>query len=237
MKLTIVHLYPREMNIYGDRGNVLTLTKRLEWRGIEAEVKEVGVGDKFDLSQADIIFAGGGQDRGQIAVGKDLQARRDQLLQAAENGVVMLTICGTYQLFGRFFQPQDGQRIEGIGLFKAETVAGPVRMIGNLVVESRWGQLVGFENHSGQTGLDEGQESLGRVVKGFGNNPDDHQEGAIYRNVFGTYLHGPILPKNPSLTDHLLQTALRRRDEHFELKPLDDNLELAAAKTAKSRPQ
>lgn len=236
-KLTIVHLYPVEMNIYGDRGNVLTLQKRLEWRGIEAEVKEVGIGDKFDLRKADIIFAGGGQDRGQIAVGQDLQARAAQILEAAEKGVVMLTICGTYQLFGRGFHTLEGQDIPGIGLFKAETLGSTERMIGNLVVKTPVGLLVGFENHSGQTILDADQESMGKVIKGYGNNSQHNSEGAVYKHCFGTYLHGPVLPKNPKFADHLLLAAMKRKYDVETLDELDDSLEDAAALVAAERPQ
>jgi lipid II isoglutaminyl synthase (glutamine-hydrolysing) len=235
-KIVVVHLYPVEMNIYGDRGNVLTLEKRLLWRGIECDVVGVGIASKFDLRRADIIFAGGGQDRGQVAVGKDLQKRRPQLTEAAESGAVMLTVCGTYQLFGRGFKTKEGEDLEGIGLFKARTVGSDHRMIGNIVVESQWGQLVGFENHSGETFLDDGVTALGRVTKGFGNNYSSKQEGAVYKNVYGTYLHGPILPKNPSFTDHLLLAALERRGTH-ELSPLDDSLENQAAYVAGSRPR
>ncbi len=232
----IAHLYPAEMNIYGDRGNVLTLRRRLEWRGYEVEMRPVEVGDKFDFTTADLVFGGGGQDRGQLVIGADLLKRGDNLRQAAEAGVVMLTICGTYQLFGRGFKTADGQKIPGIGIFDAATAASQHRMIGNITIESPWGQLVGFENHSGETRLEAGQASLGRVTKGYGNNYHDRQEGAVKNNVYGTYLHGPILPKNPALADHLILTALKRRGIN-ELKPLDDSLELQAAAIAASRPQ
>lgn len=237
MKLTIVHLYPIEMSIYGDRGNVLTLKRRLEWRGYEVVVKEVGIGQSFDLTKADIIFAGGGQDRGQIAVGADLQKRAAQLHKAAADGVVMLTICGAYQLFGNGFTPLGGKKIPGIGLFNAETFGSTKRMIGNVIVDSPYGELVGFENHSGQTFLEAGQAPLGNVVKGFGNNSQDKHEGAVTNNVFGTYLHGPILPKNPRFTDELLSTVLERRGVKEELRPIDNTLEDLAARIAKARPQ
>lgn len=239
MKLVIVHLYPVEMNIYGDYGNVLALQKRLEWRGLEAEVVNVGVGDDYDLIKADIIFAGGGQDRGQITVAEDLQKRAKQLRQAADDGVVMLTICGTYQLFGRGFRTLEGQDIPGIAIFKASTEGSTERMIGNLVVDSQWGKLVGFENHSGQTILESGQQPLGQVVKGYGNNSLDRysQEGAVYKNVIGTYLHGSLLPKNPALADHILLTSLQRKGFDGNLSRLDDSLELTAADSAARRPQ
>lgn len=236
-KLTIVHLYPVEMNIYGDRGNVLALVRRLEWRGLGAEVKAVGIGDQFDLTKADIIFAGGGQDRGQVAVGADLQQRSKQLHLAAEAGVVMLVVCGTYQLFGRGFRTFEGQMIPGIGLFQAETVGSTKRMIGNIVVDSPYGRLVGFENHSGQTTLDAGQRPLGSVIKGYGNNDRDRHEGAVYKNVYGTYLHGSLLPKNPRFADHMLLRALQREHDVDQLEQLDDGLEIEAARFAASRPQ
>ena len=228
--LTITHLYPVEMNIYGDRGNVLTLCRRMEWRGITPTVVEVGLGEEFDPMTADIIFSGGGQDRGQVAVGIDLQARAEGLIEAAEDGVVMLTVCGTYQLFGRRFQTLEGHDIPGIGLFKADTVGSTQRLIGNVTVQTPWGVMVGFENHSGQTTLDPGQAPLGEVVKGCGNNADDGVEGAVHHNAHGTYLHGPVLPRNPAFADHLILAAMQRRYGVERLDPLDDTLEHAAAK-------
>jgi lipid II isoglutaminyl synthase (glutamine-hydrolysing) len=230
LELTITHLYPVEMNIYGDRGNVLTLCKRMEWRGITPRVVEVGVGETFDMTSADIVFAGGGQDRGQVAVGQDLQSRRDEVVAAAEGGVVMLLVCGTYQLFGRRFQTLEGHDIPGIGVFKADTIGSTERLIGNITIDSPWGPMVGFENHSGQTTLDPGQFPLGRVTKGSGNNATDRVEGAVHHNVHGTYLHGPVLPRNPAFADHLILTAMRRRYDVDKLEPLDDTLERSAAK-------
>lgn len=228
-ELTITHLYPVEMNIYGDRGNVVTLCKRMEWRGITPTVVEVGLDEPFDPFATDIIFAGGGQDRGQVAVGHDLQMRGEALLEAAEAGVVMLTVCGTYQLFGRRFHTLEGHEIPGIGVFKADTVGSTERLIGNVTIETAWGPMVGFENHSGQTTLDPGQAPLGEVVKGCGNNAIDKVEGAIHHNVHGTYLHGPVLPRNPAFADHLILAAMQRRYEVERLEPLDDTLERAAA--------
>jgi CobQ-like glutamine amidotransferase family enzyme len=235
--LNIVHLYPVEMNIYGDRGNVLTLMQRARWHGLVPHLSEVGVGKDYDFTQADIVFAGGGQDRGQVVVGQDLLQRQANLAAAADAGVVMLTVCGTYQLFGRGFTTLDGQEIPGIGLFKAETLGSNQRMIGNIVIESQFGQLVGFENHSGQTVLDADQASLGRVIKGYGNNSKSKQEGAVTGNVFGTYLHGPVLPKNPRFADELIRRAVVRRYDSFKLATLDDELELRTARVAAGRPQ
>jgi CobQ-like glutamine amidotransferase family enzyme len=236
-KLVIAHLYPREMNIYGDAGNVLTLVKRLEWRGYEAEVRAVEMGEPFDFSQVDIVFGGGGQDRGQLIVGQDLLDRGDDLRQVADDGLPMLLVCGLYQLFGRSFTTADGQELPGLGIFRATTTGGDERMIGNIVVASPFGRLVGFENHSGVTLLESGQKPLGRVLKGYGNDPKAKYEGAVSHNTIGTYLHGPILPKNPALADHLLLTALKRRHNITELAPLDDRLEHATARVAAQRPQ
>lgn len=231
----LVHLYAREMNIYGDYGNVLALKRRLEWRGYGVTVQAVGIGEDLP-KRVDIIFAGGGQDRGQIAVGRDLQVKSGRLHELAAAGTPMLTICGTYQLFGRRFTTIDGTEIPGIGIFNAETKGSPHRMIGNVIIESALGQIVGFENHSGETFLAAGQASLGQVIKGFGNNYAGGQEGAVTNNVYGTYLHGPVLPKNPALADALLVAALKRCGIG-ELSPLDDTLESQGAEAAMQRPQ
>ncbi|MBI4100999.1 glutamine amidotransferase [Candidatus Microgenomates bacterium] len=236
-KLVIAHLYPQEMNIYGDRGNIIALSKRLQWRGLGAQVDSVEVGEVYDFRQADIVFGGGGQDRGQQLIARDLQKRASNFHQAADEGVVMLTICGTYQLFGHGFITKDGHKLPGIGIFKAQTLGSDTRMIGNVIVKSDFGELVGFENHSGQTSLEPGQEPLGQVSKGFGNNSHDKTEGAVYKNVFGTYLHGPLLPKNPKLADVLIHRAISRKFGQEELKTLDDSLELRAAELAKARPR
>ncbi|MCU1353682.1 MAG: CobB/CobQ domain protein glutamine amidotransferase [Acidimicrobiales bacterium] len=234
--LTIVHLYPSEMNTYGDRGNVLALARRLEWRGFAADIVDVGIGTAYDFLAADIIFGGGGQDSRQGAVGRDLQTKADSLHAAMDAGVTMLAVCGTYQLFGRRFQPHGSPAVPGIGLFDAETVASAHRMTGAIVVESPWGRMVGFENHSGETFLDAGQPSLGRVTGGVGNTRTSGAEGAVRANVHGTYMHGALLPKNPTFADHLLLTALRRAGMATVLEPLDDHLEHEAARVAMPRP-
>ena len=236
-EITIAHLYPREMSIYGDLGNVIALRKRLEWRGYSVVVRPVEVGEPFDFAEVDLVFGGGGQDSGQVVIGADLLARGESLRTAAAAGLPMLVICGTYQLFGHGFTTISGREIPGISVLGARTVGSTVRMIGNVVVESPYGRLVGFENHSGQTTLDPGQEPLGTVSKGYGNTSDGHVEGARSANVIGTYLHGPILPKNPRLTDHLILTALNRRLGVTELAPLDDAVERRAADVAALRPQ
>jgi lipid II isoglutaminyl synthase (glutamine-hydrolysing) len=236
-KLVIAHLYPREMNIYGDLGNVTALVKRLEWRGYQAEVRPVEIGQAFDWTTVDVVFGGGGQDSGQLIMGADLLKHGQQLRDMAADGVPMLTICGMYQLFGRGFTTQDGRELPGIDVFRASTVGGGVRMIGNIVIDSPFGRLVGFENHSGQTWLEPDQPALGRVRKGYGNNPKSRREGAVTNQAIGTYLHGPVLPKNPALADALLLAALKRRHNVAQLEPLADQLELAAAKTAMGRPR
>jgi CobQ-like glutamine amidotransferase family enzyme len=236
-KVVVAHLYPREMNIYGDLGNVITLRKRLEWRGYTVEVRSVEVGKPFDFAQADIVFGGGGQDSGQLIMGDDLVKRGADLRGLAADGAPMLVICGTYQLFGRGFTTMEGQEIPGIDIFRASTLGSRVRMIGNIVVDSPYGRLVGFENHSGQTILESEQKPLGRVKKGHGNNPKSGREGAVSGNAIGTYMHGPVLPKNPRLADHLILAALRRRWKVREIEPLDDRRELEAARIAMARPQ
>ena len=235
--IVIAHLYPSAMNIYGDLGNIIALRKRLEWRGYAVEVRPVEVGQPFDFESVDIIFGGGGQDSGQVRIGPDLLERADALRGAIAAGMPALVVCGLYQLFGHEFLTEGGARIKGIGVFDAQTRASNTRMIGNVVIETPFGRLVGFENHSGQTTLGKGQAPLGRVTKGYGNNERKRHEGAIVENAIGTYLHGPVLPKNPLLSDHLVTAALVRRGIHAELAPLDDVIERAAAESAASRPQ
>ena len=233
----IAHLYPRDLNVYGDLGNVITLAKRLEWRGFLAEIRPVESGDNFDFSAVDLVFGGGGQNSAQTVNVEDLLARGEELRKLSADGVPMLLICGSYQLFGREFFDETGRRLPGLGIFRASTTAGRQRMIGNIVVDSPFGQLVGFENHSGRTVLDPGQHALGTVRQGFGNNGSSGDEGARTGNTIGTYLHGPVLPKNPGLADHLLLCALRNRYGVEELEPLDDELALRAATVAAARPQ
>lgn len=235
--LRIAHLYPRDLNAYGDLGNVITLAKRLEWRGFRAEVLPVEPGRRFDFSGIDLVFGGGGQNSAQMVNAQDLLARGDEIRKLSAEGVPMLLICGSYQLFGREFVDAAGRRLPGIGIFAARTTAGRYRMIGNIVVDSPFGQLVGFENHSGRTVLDPGQPALGTVLQGFGNNGSSGDEGAVTGNTIGSYLHGPALPKNPVLADHLLLCALRRRFGVEELEPLDDELARRAAQVAAARPQ
>ena len=235
--IVIAHLYPREMNIYGDLGNIIALTKRLEWRGYEVEVRPVEIGKPFDFTAVDIVFGGGGQDSGQLLVGGDLIERGDELRRLASEGVPMLVICGLYQLFGRGFLTLEGQNIPGIDVFRVTTTGSSTRMIGNILIESTFGPIAGFENHSGQTQLESEQQPLGKVKRGFGNNSSSKFEGSVSQNAIGCYLHGPVLPKNPALADALILTALNRKYGITELVSLDDTVELAAAKVAASRPQ
>lgn len=234
--ITIAHLYPNEMNIYGDMGNIIALRKRLEWRGYEVVVDQIHDGDEYEFTKADIIFGGGGQDSSQIAVAVDLQRHRQGIIDSVDRGVVVLVVCGLYQLFGNYFRTYTGEEIAGIGVFDMHTIAGDNRMIGNVVCSSDWGELIGFENHSGETVLAQGIKPLGRVKKGDGNNSQDSGEGAVYKNAYGTYLHGSFLPKNPAFTDHLIQLALARKYQIRLLEPLDDEIEGMAREASKLRP-
>ena len=235
------------MNLYGDLGNVIAITKRCQWRNVDTEIVNVHVGDKVDFSKADLIFMGGGQDSGQNIVANDLVGKGPAIKTAIDEGVAALTICGGFQLFGQYFQTISGEKIPGIGIFNAYTVAKDKRLIGNVVIDiahalTDWKNqfnippvsggrttLVGFENHSGQTLLNPGAKPLGYVTQGYGNKGDGGYEGAIYKNAFGTYLHGSLLPKNPWFTDHLIQCALYHRYGNVELlQELDDSIEMAA---------
>jgi lipid II isoglutaminyl synthase (glutamine-hydrolysing) len=235
--LTLVHLYPREMNIYGDTGNVIVLRKRLEWRGLAAKVVPVSVGDPLP-HDADILLGGGGQDAAQGEIGADFASRGAQLRAMADDGVVMLTICGSYQMLGHEFVTQEGVRIAGVGVLDVTTRGQAVRLIGNNYVDTDdAGRLVGYENHSGLTTLGPGARALGRTQHGRGNNGKDGTEGAVRDNVIGTYLHGPVLAKSPRFADELIRRALRRRGADTELEPLDDALPEQAARVAVGRPR
>jgi CobQ-like glutamine amidotransferase family enzyme len=229
--LRLVHLYPDLMSVYGDRGNVLALSRRAAWRDIDLEVSELTVGDSLNPEQVDLIFFGGGQDREQEVVSPDfLQQKGQAVREAVDLGAALLSVCGGYQLLGQSYTTVDGQELPGAGLFDVRSLPGPKRHIGNVLVETDLdGQrrtLVGFENHSGRTYLGPSTRPLGRAVVGAGNNGEDHTEGAVYKGAIGCYLHGSLLPKNPWLADRLLATALRHRlGEPVELAPLDDRLE------------
>ncbi|CAA7600694.1 CobBQ-type GATase domain protein [Acididesulfobacillus acetoxydans] len=291
MKITICHLYPDLLDLYGDRGNILALAARCSWRGIEGLVQRSSLGDPLDFRHIDILFIGGGSDREQSILVNDLKRRETELREAIEEGLVVLGICGGYQLLGQYYQTGGGDKIPGLGILNLWTVAGRERLIGNVIADlnpAAWGQeptgeaavrgtgnsegrggglqtgpgtgcslgsvagtdngaaakaetgsgaasgsgilttLVGFENHSGRTYLGEGLLPLGLIRHGYGNNGQDQGEGVRYRNVFGTYLHGPLLPKNPHLADLLLALALRRRGVAVLPAVLDDRLEIRA---------
>jgi len=229
--ITIAHIYPREMNIYGDNGNVLILCQRLAWRNVPAQVVDVGAGRNLP-EDVHLVFGGGGQDAGQSVIADDLQRKAKVLQRLADSGVPMLLICGMYQMLGRYFKTQDGNIIPGIGVLDVETIAGPKRLIGNVVTQTPWGKLIGYENHSGLTYLGRDVEPLGVTKKRRGNNGTDGTEGARYQNVFGTYLHGPVLAKTPTFADHLLRLALHVAGVDAELSPLDDSIERQTAEIA-----
>ena len=235
--LRIVQLYPRDMNIYGDWGNTLTLKRRLERRGYSVRVTDYNPGDSFP-GDGDIFVGGGGQDSGQFRVMEDLQRIKPLLLELVQDGAPMLAICGLYQLFGHSFRTGTGETLSGIGIFDLETVAGPERLIGNIVTESPdLGTIIGYENHSGLTHLGAGQQPLASVVSGAGNNGQDATEGARTHNVLGSYLHGSLLPKNPRVADFLLSAALELRGETLPEGELDDTLAQRARDVAASRPR
>lgn len=235
--IKLVQLYSRDMNIYGDWGNVLVLKRRLEWHGYKVDLVEYNPGDDFP-ADGDIFVGGGGQDSGQDIVQADLLKIGPDLRQLADDGVPMLMICGLYQLFGRFFVTQDGHKITGIGLLDIETHAGPERLIGNIVTKSsQFGEIVGYENHSGQTFLGTGLQPLGRVIKGAGNNGQDDTEGARYKNVIGSYLHGSVLPKNPALADWLIEKAVVRKYGEFQPTVIEDRFATQARAIAVKRPR
>ena len=235
--LTLVHLYPREMNIYGDTGNVIVLRRRLEWRGLPVRVVPVSVGDPLP-ADADILLGGGGQDAAQGEIGSDFVSRGPELRAMADDGVVMLTICGSFQLLGHEFLTHDGVRIPGVGVLDVVTRGQRDRLIGNNVVDTPdAGRLVGYENHSGMTELGSGVRPLGSTQTGRGNNGRDRTEGAVRDNVIGTYLHGPVLAKSPRFADDLLRRAYARRGHVDVLAPLDDSLADQAARVAAGRPR
>ena len=235
-KIKIIHLYPSEMNIYGDNGNLLILSQRLKLRGIETEIIPIGIGDNIP-NDSSLIVGGGGQDAGQTLIAEDLARKKKDLVNLADSGLPMLMICGMYQMFGRYFKTQDGQELKGLGILNVETIAGDKRLIGNIVVQSEFGELIGYENHSGLTYLRGDTKPLGTTTIGQGNNLVDGQEGARYKNIFATYLHGPILAKSPKFADHLLGLALKYSGNVIELTDLEkiDHISLQAAKIARVR--
>jgi CobQ-like glutamine amidotransferase family enzyme len=207
----ILQLYPRDMNIYGDFGNAQVLSRRLAWHGYTPVLHSYNPGDDLP-EQVDLAIGGGGQDSGQGRIHEDLLNIAPKLRELVEADTPMLMICGLYQLFGQYFQTRAGQRIEGIGVLDISTEGTDTRLIGNVVARSdEFGEIVGYENHSGQTYLGPGVKPLATVTTGEGNNAQDDTEGARYRNVVGSYLHGALLPKNPAIADFLISAAVRRR--------------------------
>lgn len=230
--LKIAHLYPKLLNLYGDMGNIITLSKRCEWRGIKVEIDNIGIGD--EIGEHDFYFIGGGQDKQQQDVAQELYRHKDFLTQERDNGAVFLGICGGYQLFGHYYQPFEGDKLIGISLLDAYTVAGKKRFIGNVTIKTDFltpETLVGFENHSGLTYLQGDTKPLGTSIVGNGNNGEDKFEGARYKCVFGTYLHGSLLPKNPHFADYLIKLALQKRYGDVDLPELNSELELNTHKS------
>lgn len=232
-EINIVHLYPDLLNLYGDKGNIACMQKRLEWRGIKANVHQCTNKDNsIDLKTADIIFVGGGSDREQEIVCNMLLEKKDEIKEYVEDDGVLVAVCGGYQLLGRYYQTAN-TKIEGLGILDIYTDAGKTRLIDNVVLEcNKFSQpIVGFENHAGRTYIGENHTPLGKVRYGNGNTGDSGCEGVIYKNVIATYLHGPLLPKNPQLCDYILTCALKRKYPDFDkLTPLDDELENTANK-------
>lgn len=230
MELKICHLYPDILNLYGDQGNIICMKKRLEWRNIECSVTEVSIGESAKFTDFDIFFIGGGQDFEQeILLGDLAGGKADEIKAAVADGKTFLTICGGYQMLGSYYKTWDGQMCDFIGAIDYYTVGAKDRMIGNFMykccAESGGSTVVGFENHSGKTFLGSGVSPLGTILSGYGNNGEDKTEGVRYNNVFGTYSHGPVLPKNPQLTDFILKTALSQKYTSFDFEPLDDTFE------------
>ena len=219
----VVHLYPREMSIYGDLGNTRCLASRIRWHGYEPVVHDHHPGHELP-EDADLLVGGGGQDSGQARVEDDLARNADRLHALAADGAPMLMICGMYQLFGKAFVTIDGRRLPGLGILDVTTQGNAKRMIGPVVLDTPYGQVVGYENHSGSTVLGDGQQPFGRVRHGSGNNGTDHTEGAATGHVIGSYLHGPILPANPGLADALIARAVERGGDEFVPGEIDDSL-------------
>jgi CobQ-like glutamine amidotransferase family enzyme len=235
VKIRVAHLYPDYLNIYADRGNIAVFARRASWRGHELEVEAIGMAEAVRPGAHDLYYVGGGQDREQALVAPDLAAKQG-LTEAVTGGAALLAVCGGYQLLGRFYRERSGAELPGVGLFPLHTVAGERRMIGDVLLECELvpggrRTLAGFENHAGRTILEADAEPLGRVVAGFGNDGDSGFEGCRVGRAIGTYLHGPLLPRNPWLADWLLGAALAHRlgsTENVELEPLEDALEHAA---------
>ncbi len=241
--LTLGHLYPAQLNLYGDRGNIITLQRRCQMRGIALRVVGLGIGDALAPDEYDLLFIGGGQDKEQAPVAQDIfEMKGIGLWAAVEDDMPVLAVCGGYQLLAHYYRPAVGPDMRGLGIFDAWTIhkgANVARCIGDIAINWNGSTLVGFENHGGRTYLGTAKP-LGKVIKGHGNNAEDHTEGAIYRNAYGTYLHGSLLPKNPHFADHLLALALRRSyelsdDELKKIFPKYLSFEERAAQEAREK--
>ena len=237
MRIRVGHLYPDYLNIYADRGNIAVLAARARARDIELDVRPIGMRDSIPVGEVDLFYIGGGQDREQELVALDLEAKSAPLREAVEDGAAFLAVCGGYQLLGRFYRDVAGTELPGIGLLPLHTVAGDRRMIGDVLLECDWAgeMLAGFENHAGRTILEAGAAPLGRVVSGFGNDGRSGFEGCRYRRVYGTYLHGPLLPRNPWFADRLLEDALAHAGVEGRFEPLRDELERQAHAVSAAR--
>jgi hypothetical protein len=240
-KVILGHLYPDYLNIYADRGNIAVLERRAAWRGIGFDYRVIGLGARVRPGDHDLLYIGGGQDREQALVAPDLAEKGPDIVAAVEGGAALLAVCGGYQLLGRFYRDRSGAELPGVGLFPLHTVAGARRMIGDVLLDcelesGKSRPLAGFENHAGRTYLDAGARPLGRVVAGFGNNGQDGLEGCVERSAVGTYLHGPLLPRNPWLADWLLAQAFSHRHrERPELESLPDDFEAEAQSVSAAR--
>jgi CobQ-like glutamine amidotransferase family enzyme len=232
-------MYPDLMNLYGDRGNLICLKKRMEWYGLDCDIKNINLEDRLDFGQIDMIFMGGGSDREQGLVYHDLLRKSDQLMAEIESGLPMLCVCGAYQLLGLYYKSTDGTVLDGLGFFPFYTLGKKGRLIGNILIEAEINgeiqTVVGFENHGGRTYF-EGKDlqGLGRVIKGQGNNGEDKIEGLKFNNLIGTYLHGPLLPKNPAIADFYIQAMVERRGIILSEK-LDDSIENIAHEQVKRK--
>jgi hypothetical protein len=240
-KIVVGHLYPDYLNIYADRGNIAVLGRRAAWRGIGFDYRTIGLGEPVQAGEHDLYYVGGGQDREQALIAPDLASKGDALREEVAQGAAFLAVCGGYQLLGRYYRDRSGAELPGIGLLPHYTVAGERRMIGDVLLQcelerGRRRTLAGFENHAGRTYLDEGAEPLGGVLAGFGNNGEDGSEGSRLGSAIGTYLHGPLLPRNPWLADWLIARALARRlGEPPDLEALPDDFESAAQEVSAER--
>jgi lipid II isoglutaminyl synthase (glutamine-hydrolysing) len=241
VKLVLGHLYPDYLNIYADRGNMAVLERRASWRGIDFDYRTISVHDRVRAGEYDLLYIGGGQDREQALIAPDLSAKSEGIAEAVADGAALLAVCGGYQLLGRFYRDRSGAEIPGTGLFPLHTIAGDRRMIGDVLLHcalepDATRTLAGFENHAGRTFLEDGGEPLGRVVAGFGNNGEDGLEGCRLGRAIGTYLHGPLLPRNSWLADWLLAQALAHRlGEPPTLEPLTDDFEPEAHRVSANR--